>query len=66
MLGLQSKRREPPVIILRSSRPDGSIVDTIANDHISISDDERRRWCESMNRYLVSQGSQLKAIYMIR
>lgn len=66
MVGLLSNRREPPVIILRSAQPNGSIVDTIANDHISISDVERQQWCESMNRYLVSQGTQLKAIYMIR
>jgi hypothetical protein len=63
---LSVPKQPTPMIILRSARPDGSIVDTIANDHISISDNERRQFCETMNRYLVSQGSQLKAIYMMR
>lgn len=53
------------MIILRSVQSNGKVVDSIYNDHISISEDERKRICDSANRRLVRNGKQLEAIYLI-
>jgi hypothetical protein len=58
-LALQGK------VICRSFTTSGRLVDTISCDDMRLSLDELRWHAAEMNRYLVSQGSQLQAIYLL-
>jgi len=52
-------------VICRSFTASGQLVDTISCDDMRLSLDELRWHAAEMNRYLVSQGSQLQAIYLL-
>jgi hypothetical protein len=52
-------------VICRSFTASGRLVDTISCDDMRLSLDELRWHAAEMNRYLVSQGSQLQAIYLL-
>jgi hypothetical protein len=52
-------------VICRSFTASGRPVDTISCDDMQLSLDELRWHAAEMNRYLVSQGSQLQAIYLL-
>jgi hypothetical protein len=52
-------------VICRSFTASGRLVDTISCDDMRLSLDELRWHAAEMNRYLVSQGSQLRAIYLL-
>lgn len=52
-------------VICRSFTASGRLADTISCDDMRLSLDDLRWHAAEMNRYLVSQGSQLQAIYLL-
>jgi hypothetical protein len=53
-------------VILRKLDKQGQPLDLLMNDDRSLSSAEQQQWAASMNRYLVSQGSQLHGVYLVK
>jgi hypothetical protein len=53
-------------VILRKLDKQGQPVDLLMNDDRSLSRADQQQWAAAMNRYLVSQGSQLHAVYLVK
>lgn len=53
-------------VILRKLDKQGRPVDLLMNDDRSLSRADQQEWAAAMNRYLVRQGSQLHAVYLVK